>query len=204
MADQQFPSTSFKTKKQFSSTSYTYDVFISFRGEDTRSGFIGHLWKALNDRGYHVFIDDKELSRGDEIEPAIFKAIQVSRIAIIVLSDNYAGSKFLLEELAFIVDNFQQSYLRFIVPVYYKIEPSHVRHQSGPFEAAFVKHKRFHENREKVLKWKTALSQVANLPGWHFDGYNYSISFILYKFCSLSICIWFLFFKSIVSFSCEL
>lgn len=192
--------------QQFSSTSYTYDVFISFRGLDTRNGFIGHLWKALNDRGIHAFIDDKELSRGDEIEPAIFKAIQVSRIAIIVFSEYYAGSKFLLEELAFIVDNFQQrDNLRFIFPVFYNIEPSHVRHQSGPFEAAFVKHEeRFHENREKVLKWKTALSQVANLPGWHFEGYNYSISFILYKFCSLSICIWFLFFKSIVSFSCEL
>lgn len=192
--------------QQFSSTSYTYDVFISFEGFDTRNGFTGHLWKALNDIGILAFIDDTEFSRGEETKPAIFKAIHVSRIAIIVFSDNYAGSKFLLEELAFIVDNFQQSdNLRFIVPVYYNIEASHVRHQSGPFEAAFVKHEeRFHENREKVLKWKTALSQVANLPGWHFDGYNYSISFILYKFCSLSISIWFLFFKSIVSFSCEL
>jgi len=172
--------------QQSSSTSYTYDVFISFRGEDTRNGFAGHLWKTLNDRGIHAFIDDKELFRGDEIEPAIFKAIQISRIAIIVFSDNYAASTFLLEELAFIVDNFQQSNnLRFIVPIYYNIEPSHVRSQSGPFEHAFAKHEeRFHENREKVLKWRTALSQVANLPTWHFNGYFYSLTFakLLYLF----------------------
>ncbi|MED6140840.1 hypothetical protein PIB30_097289 [Stylosanthes scabra] len=40
---------------------WKYDVFISFRGEDTRYGFTGNLYKALCDKGIHTFFDDDEL-----------------------------------------------------------------------------------------------------------------------------------------------
>ena len=35
---------------------WNYDVFLSFRGEDTREGFTSHLYKALCDKGINTFI----------------------------------------------------------------------------------------------------------------------------------------------------
>ncbi|XP_014623959.1 TMV resistance protein N-like [Glycine max] len=74
-----------------SSSSSNYDVFLSFRGEDTRLGFTGHLYNTLQSKGIHTFIDDEELPRGEEITPALMKAIQDSRVAITVLSEHYAS-----------------------------------------------------------------------------------------------------------------
>jgi len=57
---------------------FKYQVFLSFRGSDTRYGFISNLYKALTDKGIHTFIDDRELQRGDEIKPSLDNAIEKS------------------------------------------------------------------------------------------------------------------------------
>ncbi|KAL2334344.1 hypothetical protein Fmac_015557 [Flemingia macrophylla] len=128
--------------------SVTYQVFLSFRGSDTRFGFTGYLYKALTDRGIHTFIDDEKLQNGDQITPALMKAIQESRIAIIVLSTNY--------------------------------NPSLVRHQKGSYGDALAKHEeRLKHKMDKLQNWKNALSQVANLSGYHFKiGDQYEYKFI--------------------------
>ncbi|KAK9200675.1 hypothetical protein WN944_015873 [Citrus x changshan-huyou] len=56
-----------------------YDVFLSFRGEDTRDNFTSHLHAALCRKEIKTFIGE-ELNRGDEISPAILKAIEGSKI----------------------------------------------------------------------------------------------------------------------------
>ena len=66
--------------KGASSSSFThqpkkFDVFLSFRGEDTRFGFISHLYDLLRLRGIHTFIDDK-LPRGEEISTELLKTIE--------------------------------------------------------------------------------------------------------------------------------
>ncbi|KAI4367438.1 hypothetical protein MLD38_023176 [Melastoma candidum] len=48
------------------SPAWTYDVFLSFRGEDTREGFTNYLYDALTSRGIITFIDD-QLPRGESI-----------------------------------------------------------------------------------------------------------------------------------------
>ncbi|KAL2335867.1 hypothetical protein Fmac_010313 [Flemingia macrophylla] len=158
------------------SSSLNYDVFLSFRGSDTRHGFTGHLYKALVDKGIYTFIDDEELQRGEEITPALVKAIKESRIAIIVLSINYASSSFCLDELVTILDCAKTKAM-LVLPVFYNMDPSHVRHQKGSFGEALAMHgRRFKNNEDKLHKWKMALHQVANLSGYHFedgDGYEY-------------------------------
>ncbi|XP_028205678.1 TMV resistance protein N-like isoform X1 [Glycine soja] len=158
------------------SSSFNYDVFLSFRGADTRHGFTGNLYKALDDKGIYTFIDDEELQSGEEITPALLKAIQESRIAITVLSINYASSWFCLDELAHILECFKSKNL-LVVPVFYKVDPSDVRHQKGSYGEALAKHQeRFNHNMEKLEYWKKALHQVANLSGFHFkhgEGYEY-------------------------------
>ncbi|XP_043810319.1 disease resistance protein RUN1-like [Manihot esculenta] len=58
-----------------------------------------------------------------------------------------------------------------IFPIFYNVDPSDVRKQKGYFEKAFAKHDEdFGQNAEKVNKWRTTLTKVANLSGW--DSHN--------------------------------
>lgn len=144
---------------------YEYDVCLSFRGEDTRNGFTGHLWKALNDKGIHTFMYDQILGKGEEITPFLLKAIEQSRTAIIVLSRNYASSTWCLQELSYILDCIKDKG-RLVWPVYYDVDPYEVRRQTGVYGQAFAEHeKRFKDDMDKVHKWRKALEQVSNLSG---------------------------------------
>jgi len=164
-----------------SSRRFTYDVFLSFRGEDTRYDFTGNLYKSLCDRGIHTFIDNEELQSGEKITAALVKAIEESRIAIVVLSHNYASSSFCLDELAAILDCKNKGLL--VIPVFYKVDPSYVRHQKGSYGEALTKRQRRFEDTQKVQKWEAALRQVANLSGDHFkEGYTTLPIFLFFKF----------------------
>uniref|UniRef100_A0A494GAA1 TIR domain-containing protein n=1 Tax=Solanum lycopersicum TaxID=4081 RepID=A0A494GAA1_SOLLC len=44
-----------------------YDIFLSFRGEDTRRTFVSHLYNALEQRGIHAFKDDERLEAGQSL-----------------------------------------------------------------------------------------------------------------------------------------
>ena len=162
---------------------WTYEVFLSFRGEDTRNGFTGNLYNSLHRKGIHTFIDDEELRRGDEIRPALLTAIQESRIAIIVFSKNYAASTFCLDELVMILDHFKAEG-RLVWPIFYGVDPSDVRHQRASYAKALAKHEeRFQDDKDKVQKWREALHKAANLSGWHFkQRYLTSHSIFLYTY----------------------
>ena len=75
-----------KTITVASPFSWKYDVFLSFRGEDTRNNFTGHLYKALDQKGIDIFMDNEKLRGGEEISSTLVTAIQRSRCSIIVLS----------------------------------------------------------------------------------------------------------------------
>ncbi|XP_028756536.1 TMV resistance protein N-like [Neltuma alba] len=148
---------------------WTYDVFLSFRGEDTRTNFTGHLYNSLKQKGIQTFIDDVGLQRGEEITPALLEAIRQSRIAIIVFSKNYASSTFCLDELVNIL-HYVRGEGRLVWPVFYDVDPSDVRHQRGSYGQALAEHDdRLQANKEKVRKWREALCVAANLSGWHFQ-----------------------------------
>ncbi|XP_020997549.1 uncharacterized protein LOC107487212 isoform X3 [Arachis duranensis] len=153
---------------------FTYDAFLSFRGEDTRSGFTGYLYYSLTNRGIKTFIDDEELGRGKEIASSLFTAIQQSRAAIVVLSKYYASSSFCLDELVKILDCVKGKG-RLIIPVFYDVDPSDVRKQTGTYGEALA----VHENKfkfERLKRWKIALEKIADLSGYHFkhgDGYEH-------------------------------
>ena len=146
-----------------------YDVFVSFRGKDTRNGFTDHLFAALQRKSILSFRDDKRLKKGESIALELIHAIEGSRVFIVVFSKNYASSTWCLQELAKMVDCIQESG-KHILPVFYDVDPSEVRKQSGDYEKAFAKHEeRFKEELEmmvQVQRWREALAQVANLAGW--------------------------------------
>lgn len=148
----------------FSTPWWKYDVFLSFRGEVTRRGFVNHLYAALTQKGVFTFLDDGQLKGGESISAELLKAIQESRIAIVILSKNYASSTWCLDVLAMIVKCREDTGL-IILPVFYEVNPSDVRNQRGPFERAFAEHEVSCDG-QKVSLWRDALRDVANLSGW--------------------------------------
>ncbi|BFG40929.1 hypothetical protein CerSpe_272030 [Prunus speciosa] len=152
------------TQRASASHQWNYDVFLSFRGVDTRNSFLSHLYHELQHSCIKTFMDDPELERGTTISSELFKAIQESRLAIVVLSPNYASSSWCLDELTKILQCMKSNGT--VLPVFYNVDPSNVRKQSGSFAGAFAEHeKRFREDIEKVKRWRAALTEVANLSG---------------------------------------
>ncbi|KAL9381128.1 hypothetical protein Peur_026785 [Populus x canadensis] len=155
---------------------YMYDVFLSFRGKDTRNNFTSHLYSNLKQRGIDVYMDDRELERGKTIEPALWKAIEESRFSVIIFSRDYASSPWCLDELVKIVQCMKEMG-QTVLPVFYDVDPSEVTEQKRKYEEAFGEHEQnFKENLEKVRNWKDCLSTVANLSGWDVRNRNESES----------------------------
>ncbi|CAN6681122.1 unnamed protein product [Malus baccata var. baccata] len=169
-----------------SSKLWKYDVFLSFRSEDTRNGFTGHLHAALKDKGYEVYIDEDDLKRGEEIKPELFRAIEESRISIIVFSKNYADSRWCFDELVKIMECKEKPGQE-VLPIFYHVDPSHVRKQEGCLARAFQKHEDgiFEEKydkereamKETLKEWREALTQAANLSG-HYLNNGHEAKFI--------------------------
>lgn len=143
----------------------TYDVFLSFRGEDTRYSFTSHIYAALTRLQVKTYIDN-ELERGNEISPSLLKAIDDAKVSVIVFSENYASSKWCLEELVRIVEC-KKNNGQIVVPIFYHIDPTHVRNQTASYARAFEAHeKRFVNDMSKVQTWRIALAEAANISGW--------------------------------------
>ncbi|KAK9205263.1 hypothetical protein WN943_015530 [Citrus x changshan-huyou] len=123
--------------------------------------------------------DDKELEKGESISPRLLKAIEASRIAIIVFSKNYASSTWCLDELVHILDCKNKNAQRMVYPIFYDVEPTVVRNQTGNFQEAFAKHVEvFKKSIEKVQKWREALKEVATISGWELKEYRNESKFI--------------------------
>lgn len=110
-------------------------------------------------------IDEADLTGGDEIAPSMLEAIERSRISIVVLSPNYASSSWCLDELTMII-KCRESNGQIVLPVFYKVNPSDVRSQSGKYgkALAFREHK---SGQEKVKRWREALTKTSSITGWH-------------------------------------
>ncbi|XP_024043072.1 TMV resistance protein N [Citrus clementina] len=149
-----------------SSSSCNYDVFLSFRGVDTRVSFTCHLYDSLFERKkIRTFIDDEELRQGDAISPVLLNAIQGSKISLIIFSKDYASSKWCLNELVKILEC-KNTNGQIVIPVFYNVSPSDVRHQTGIFGDGFDKlEQQFKEKPEIVQKWRDALRETSHLAG---------------------------------------
>ncbi|KAG7945301.1 hypothetical protein I3843_15G144900 [Carya illinoinensis] len=155
---------------------WTHDIFLSFRGKDVRQKFISHLYNALDKTGINTYIDD-ELERGDEISRALFQAIEGSMISIVVLSKNYAESRWCLNELLKILEC-RGTIKQIVLPLFYEVDPSDVRHQKNSFGEAFAKLKDRSKGKAEVQKWEAALEELANMSGLELKNYRKESEFI--------------------------
>lgn len=163
LKSQKFPlsmasSTSFAAKSK-------YEVFLSFGGEDTRTGIRSHLAAALRRNQIELFlVDEAVVKKGDEISPAVADAIETSVILMIIFSKDYASSEWCLDELVKILDCSGKNSGQIVVPVFYRVDPSDVRTQEGSFAEAFVHHES--NFPDKVQKWRHALTEASIMSGF--------------------------------------
>ncbi|KAF3447835.1 hypothetical protein FNV43_RR08541 [Rhamnella rubrinervis] len=163
-----------------------FDVFLSFRGEDTRNNFTGHLSLALRKIGlFNIFKDDYALNKGKDIGPELMKAIEASQWAVVVLSENYATSSWCLLELAKIVECMGDSGR--IRTIFYHVNPSHVRNAASTdvkkqkesrFWKALEEHANNPSQTEYVESWRNALVKVANQSGHPVEAHTDEAIFI--------------------------
>ncbi|CAA7061436.1 unnamed protein product [Microthlaspi erraticum] len=109
-SDSNYPPVGFASSSSSSYThKYSYDVFPSFSGQDVRRTFLSHFLE------------------------------RESRIAVVILSKNYASSSWCLNELQLIMESLEckDSLRQTVMTIFYEVEPSDVRKQTGEFGRAF-------------------------------------------------------------------
>ena len=125
------------------------DVYLSFNKEDPNRYIAEYAGKAL-------------LLEGVELKQQQMKGINKCRIAILLLSTHYLSSGWCLEELVRIL-KCRQEWGMIVVPIFYHLNPSHLRKLTGVAAMALSK--------QEVggfwwKRWKSALKQASDLCGW--------------------------------------
>lgn len=133
-----------------------YQVFLSFRGPDTRQGFADCLYHFMVDAGIRVFRDSEGIPAGEKIE-VILRAINGSIVCIPIFSKGYASSKWCLRELAEMVELKKK-----IMPVFYDVTPDDVKLKTPLYRDAMTNHGK----EEEEEKWGKALEKALEISGW--------------------------------------
>ncbi|XP_056169334.1 disease resistance protein RUN1-like [Syzygium oleosum] len=145
-----------------------FDVFLSFRGPDTRDTFTDCLYEFMNQKGIRIFRDEEALGQGKNILE-ILEAVKCSQIYIIIFSQGYASSRWCLRELTCIMECNCQSIEKDILPIFYNVEPSDVKLETELYTSALNKHEE-ELGCTEVKPWKEALTKVATIKGWCLKG----------------------------------
>ncbi|KAG2311130.1 hypothetical protein Bca52824_022687 [Brassica carinata] len=151
------------------SSNCVHDVFPSFHGADVRKSFLSHFLKECRSKAINLFIDN-EITRGEFIGLELRKAIQGSKIAIVLLSKRYASSSWCLDELVEVM-KCKQELGQTVMPVFYEVDPSDVKKQAGEFGKVFKETCKGKTN-EVTRKWSQALAEVATLAGYHSKNWD--------------------------------
>ncbi|KAF8017397.1 hypothetical protein BT93_H2538 [Corymbia citriodora subsp. variegata] len=146
-----------------------YEVFLSFRGSDTRTGFTDFLYTSLTDAGIRTYRYDEDLHYEEEFGPKFLHLIEMSKISIPIFSKDYASSSRCLNELVQMIEC-QKTRGQKIMPIFYDVAPSEVRYQTGNYEHAFYSHVNKRYDMETICKWREALRKVSLLNGWDLHG----------------------------------
>ncbi|KAL3746473.1 hypothetical protein ACJRO7_015436 [Eucalyptus globulus] len=147
-----------------------YDVFLSFRGSDTRNGFTSCLYNGLRNAGIRVFYDNEELKVGKKIDGGFSKALDKSQIYIPILSKGYANSKWCLREIAHMVKCTSTSNgKKEILPIFYDVNTDDVKLKTKLYKKAMSEHQKKFRSDE-LKRWEDALLEVASMKGWDLKG----------------------------------
>ncbi|GKD83978.1 TMV resistance protein N, partial [Tanacetum coccineum] len=144
--------------------SWTYDVFLCFKSNDTCKDFADQLEYALEEQGIYVFSSDKGLAKDESLASEHLKAIEESCISAVILSRNFASDSYCLNNMLKIMNRNEENG-QLILTIFYDVDPSDVRNQKGVFVEALMQNK-----SEEVKLWSEALVKASSLAGWYLNG----------------------------------
>ncbi|XP_056159944.1 disease resistance protein RUN1-like [Syzygium oleosum] len=145
----------------------SYEVFLSFRGADTRYGFTDCLYHGMVDAGIIVFRDNESLHVGKEIGGELLQAIENSKIYVPIFSENYASSDWCLRELAYMVECTSKSNgNKEILPIFLNVEPADVKLKTNLYRQTLSKRQK--TSCTEAESWEKALMEVGKIKGWNW------------------------------------
>nr|AHN95339.1 DM2B [Arabidopsis thaliana] len=143
---------------------WKHHVFPSFHGADVRKTILSHILESFRRKGIDTFIDNN-IERSKSIGSELKEAIRGSKIAIVLLSKNYASSSWCLDELAEIM-KCREVLGQIVMTIFYEVDPTDIKKQTGDFGKAFKKTCNG-KTKEHVENWRKALEDVATIAGEH-------------------------------------
>ncbi|KAK4775334.1 hypothetical protein SAY86_010269 [Trapa natans] len=165
-----------------------YEVFLNFRGPDTRKVFTNVLYEALVDAEVNVFKDYDDIQRGEKFGCEILRAIDESVIFVAIFSRNYASSKWCLIELSKMFESMEErpsgSCNKKILPVFYDVGADDVKLRTQLYTDALLKHEK-NQSPETVHRWKEALRKAGNIMGYEIKdtGHGEFIKLLVREIC---------------------
>ncbi|XP_039169927.1 TMV resistance protein N-like [Eucalyptus grandis] len=143
-----------------------YEVFVSFRGADMRRGITDFLYTMLIDVGISIFGDEEELEIGEEIHPQLIRKIEQCKISLPIISEKYASSKSCLMVLKQVLQCMDKKN-HIIIPIFYYVHPTDVRHCRGPLAWALPEHQKRNGDGSFLYHWVSAFHRIRKLDGHH-------------------------------------
>ncbi|KAL3730342.1 hypothetical protein ACJRO7_027363 [Eucalyptus globulus] len=142
-----------------------YDVFISYRLEDMLHT-MSHLKSALERREMRTFFD-YTLDGGVPYRPAIDEAVERSKIAVMVVSQNYHFSPWCLNELVKILEC-RKKWGLIVLPIFWGMNARKLREQRRHFVKNIGQGEKGFEqdNPHQVQRWRNALRTLGMIKGW--------------------------------------
>ncbi|KAM7481221.1 hypothetical protein LguiB_005804 [Lonicera macranthoides] len=149
-------------KAESVSVKYNYDIFFSLSHRDRSS--TDYLYKTLKDSGVRVFRDGDSIERSKDIRSEVKKAIELSRLCIVVLSKSYASSTWCLDQLVMMIECKRNA----ILPIFYD-QKRRIGEEFARYEEQLkveTDYQRKEKLTDKIQGWSDALSFASDLPGF--------------------------------------
>ena len=111
-----------------------YDVFISHSGTDKLTIAV-LLYELLVALGFKVFLDMAKLRPGQKAPAKMINAMRTAKIAVVILSPEFAARKWTLKELMCFLERFEKGGERevIIIPVFYRLTLDDCRDENSLF-----------------------------------------------------------------------
>ncbi|KAH7404131.1 hypothetical protein KP509_15G012100 [Ceratopteris richardii] len=146
---------------------YYGSVFLCHNKMDTQRNAVSVFRGILGSRGITCKVVDYEKER-DEMKLDVEKAIRNSTVQVIFLSENFVKCKDCLEEVdKIMVYSTKRPFEVKILPVFYNVPPSDVRHQKKGSAYDFINVKRGTDEERK--RWSEALYRLSHLMGFEYN-----------------------------------
>ena len=102
-----------------------HDVFVSHADED-KEAVARPLARALQERGWRVWLDELELTIGDSLNGTIEAALARSRFGVVVLSPAFFAKAWPQRELAGLAAREVDAGTKVILPVWHNVDRAYL------------------------------------------------------------------------------